>query len=346
MPTSESRANSAGHATKTSVFFVGETANCILRAAQAANIVLPESSIRTLPLQAPLKTQVMDALLHVYQAFPNIQLPNPVHIVVGGHARCKANDHYVSQSCSATLASGSFYRLRRGIYVASPALSFILSAPYARSKAELIQNGFGLCGTYFVRTAQHHTAYGVAPLISARALREGIAANHSVVGAVLAKKAAKFVADGSASPKETQLALVLGLPMNQGGAGLGLPCMNYAVEASRQARLVSGRQFFKCDLCWPDVKVDVEYQSRMVHEGEASRISDSRRANALESMGWTVISVTNNELANITAIDVIGRTIRAYLGKDPRIRVKNYYQRRLTLWSQLGLPVDSWASYV
>ena len=40
----------------------------------------------------------------------------------------------------------------------------------------------------------------------------------------------------------------------------------------------------------------MEYQSREMHEGEESRIRDSRRTNALMAMGWTVVGVTNNEL--------------------------------------------------
>lgn len=65
--------------------------------------------------------------------------------------------------------------------------------------------------------------------------------------------------------------------------------MNYEVRASRAAEALTGKKSFRMDLCWPERKLDVEYQSREWHEGEASRVSDSRRANALMSMGWTVV---------------------------------------------------------
>ena len=81
--------------------------------------------------------------------------------------------------------------------------------------------------------------------------------------------------------------------------------MNYEVKANPAARALTGKSCFRCDLCWPEAKLDVEYQSRESHSGEKKRIEDSRRANALASMGWTVVSVTNDELDSLAATDAI-----------------------------------------
>lgn len=115
--------------------------------------------------------------------------------------------------------------------------------------------------------------------------------------------------------------------------------MNYEVKAIAGARTTSGRSSFRCDLCWPDAKLDVEYQSREMHEGEESRIRDSRRTNALMAMGWTVVGVTNNELDSLAATDAIADTIRRLLGKRVQVRVSDYHARKLRLRRQLGLPV-------
>ena len=91
----------------------------------------------------------------------------------------------------------------------------------------------------------------------------------------------------------------------------------------------------------------MEYQSREYHEGEKMRISDSRRTNALASMGWTVVGVTNDELDSMTATDTIAQTIRRHLGKSPLPRVDHYPARKLKLRRQLGLPVsydDLWCA--
>ncbi|GKG85370.1 hypothetical protein CE91St35_07520 [Eggerthella lenta] len=115
--------------------------------------------------------------------------------------------------------------------------------------------------------------------------------------------------------------------------------MNYEVKANPAARALTGKSCFRCDLCWPEAKLDVEYQSRESHSGEKKRIEDSRRANALASMGWTVVSVTNDELDSLAATDAIADRIRKHLGKRSQVREANYHSRKLKLRRQLGLPV-------
>ncbi|MDU5069348.1 MULTISPECIES: DUF559 domain-containing protein [Eggerthella] len=172
-----------------------------------------------------------------------------------------------------------------------------------------------------------------------RSLRSFVSLNPSIAGARIVARVLPYLADGSASPRETKQALVLGLPTSYGGYGLGIPRMNYEVKAIAGARTTSGRSSFRCDLCWPDAKLDVEYQSREMHEGEESRIRDSRRTNALMAMGWTVVGVTNDELDSLAATDAIADTIRRLLGKRMQVRVSDYHARKLRLRRQLGLPV-------
>ena len=74
------------------------------------------------------------------------------------------------------------------------------------------------------------------------------------------------------------------------------PQLNYKVALNDEARAAARRSFVRCDLCWPESKLDVEYQSRFAHEGEGARVRDSRRSNALASMGWKTIGVTGEEL--------------------------------------------------
>ncbi len=115
--------------------------------------------------------------------------------------------------------------------------------------------------------------------------------------------------------------------------------MNYEVSANSAARAISGRRSFRCDLCWPEAKLDVEYQSREHHEGEVSRLRDSRRANALVAMGWIVIGVTNDELDSMLATDTIAASIRKRLGKRLQMSFPDHHARKLRLRRELGLPV-------
>ena len=124
-----------------------------------------------------------------------------------------------------------------------------------------------------------------------------------------------------------------------------MPRMNYEVAATREASLIAQRASFRCDLCWPEARLDVEYQSREIHGNESSRIGDSRRANALAAMGWKVVGVTNEELDSVVAFGVIAQVIEKALGKGGRPAVGGWHDDMLGLRLQLGLPIDSWSAH-
>lgn len=116
--------------------------------------------------------------------------------------------------------------------------------------------------------------------------------------------------------------------------------MNYRVEASREARIISGRSHFRCDLCWPDQKVDVEYQSDEMHEGRRMRIRDSRRTNALIAMGWNVICITNSEAQNLSTLEQIAERIRKLIRKRSHPSTRELNIKRLLLHRNLGIIDD------
>ena len=192
---------------------------------------------------------------------------------------------------------------------------------------------------YQTRRTGVSVGYDVEPLTSVRALRDYVACNSSLGGAQKVARILPFLVDGSASSRETKFALVLGFSPFRGGYGMGFPRMNYEVIASPAARAISGKKSFRCDLCWPEARLDVEYQSKENHEGELSRIRDSRRANALAAMGWTVLGVTNDELNSLAATDAVAEAIRRHLGKRLRTNVSDWHARKLRLRRRLGLPV-------
>ncbi|HJF63364.1 MAG TPA: endonuclease domain-containing protein [Gordonibacter urolithinfaciens] len=261
-------------------------------------------------------------------AHHGIRIDQPVHVLVGTAAHRRLAPDFREHVCAAPLAGREFYRLAEGVFSAGAALALAL--------LELV---YETCGTYQTRRTGVGSAYDVPPLACVDDLRTFVARNPSLVGAGKLGRVLRYTADRSASARETKQALVLGLPLRQGGEGLGIPRMNFVVRASPAARAISGRSSFRCDLCWPEAKLDVEYQSRFAHEGEASRLRDSRRTNALMAMGWTVVGVTNDELDSLAATETIARTIRRHLGKRSQFRIDDLHARKLELRRQLGLGV-------
>lgn len=313
-----------------------------MRMANPRDLAPAIGAARALPDRPPRKRQIEDAIRRAESAYPGLSIERPANVLVGSSSRGSSSTACKQHVCSPHLKGASFYRLGSGAYISTSALAFVHEALWGDDTIALLELGYELCGTYQSQRTGVAARYQVEPLASLRTLRAYVSMNPSVKGAKKAKHAIRYLAEGSASPRETKQTLVLGLPMMYGGYGLGIPRMNYEVRANAAARAISGKSSFRCDLCWPEYKLDVEYQSRECHEGEVSRISDSRRTNALMAMGWTVVGITNDELDSFAATEAIAQTIRRHLKKRSEVYITDYHARKLKLRRQLGLPVERW----
>lgn len=206
------------------------------------------------------------------------------------------------------------------------------------TEIELLTLAFEICGTYQAQLIPCIASYNTTPLTSVQEISRCLTNNPSVHGAKLSRKILPYIRDNSASPRETATALLLGLPRKYGGYGLGVPHMNYSIECTPKATAICNKRALRCDLFWPQANVALEYQSRQFHAADADRIHDSRRANALRSMGITVLEITNEELATPSNTDVIADTIAKALGKRFKYKIANWEKSKLMLRTRLGLP--------
>lgn len=321
------------------VCFGYRTAFQILRAVDAEKLGWTNGGTRGIPARAPSVADLEGIVSRIESHHPGLSIERPAHILLGTASRCRATSRRVPHVCTREVRGRSIRRLSDAVGVCGAPFAYVQTALLAKDEIDLLELGYEVCGTYRTKRTSSTSSYQTEPLASVRALRDFAARNPSLGGAQSVARAIPYLADGSASPRETKQALVLGLPHARGGYGLGIPRMNFKVEASRAARAITGKSFFRCDLCWPEAKLDVEYQSRWAHEGEAKRLEDSRRTNALAAMGWKVVCITNDELDSLAATDTIANTIRRHVGKRAQVRVSGYHARKLRLRRQLGLPV-------
>ena len=261
-----------------------------------------------------------------------------VHVLVGKRAGCRVNKRLVSHLCTGTLPRQPFVRIAEDLYAAVPNLALCQKAALEKDAVALLLLLWEACGTYQTSATGFAERYQMTPATTFRSLALFVASNTTVRGARKIARLLRYVSAYAASPREAQLALLLGLPLLYGGYNLGIPQMNWRVEAKGEARSIARRGHFRCDLCWPEARIDVEYQSREMHGGEEKRVNDSRRVNALTEMGWTVVGVTGDELASITATDAIADALRKRLGKRACRVDEALLARRIQLRSRLGLP--------
>lgn len=261
----------------------------------------------------------------------------PVHMMVGEENERVLKDELACSLHCGALPHGSFYHVQDAICVASPELMFVQAGRYM-SLPELVKLGDELCGVY--SPARHlggeHVERDI-PLTDISSLRSFISQANRVCGVKMARRALQHLMEGSASAMETELVMLLCMPKRHGGFGLPSPRMNYRIDFDKSAAQIAGASYAKADLCWPEAKLDVEYDSDQWHSSIESVSHDKARANALSRMGYKVIFVTNKQLSSTCAFESIVELI----AKNIRWRLRTPTAEELEKRAQLRHALDS-----
>lgn len=257
-------------------------------------------------------------------------LKRPLHVLVSNDAARRSSREAVSHVQGGALPPGSVLDSCNGFCVCSPELTFVQMATVF-SLARLIELGFELCGTY---DAADGDVRECMPLASVDKLASYVASLGRVHGKRKAARALRYVADGSASPRETTLTMLLCLPYALGGYGIEMPLLNRRIDLTRRARRIAGRNYLVCDLFWPDAMLDVEYDGGQ-HADPEHMSKDSMRRDALLSMGITVVTVTKWQLDDGGSFNGIAHMVAQRLGKQLRYKDPEFTRASLALRSEL-----------
>jgi len=188
---------------------------------------------------------------------------------------------------------------------------------------------------FTAKAADKDTAFNVEPLTRKKRLEAFVSQMTGKHGRKRAARALRYIADGSASPMETILAILLVLPNNLGGYGFPLPEMNRKIESKPTTSGYLGKQFYKCDLFWKGSAVAAEYDSDLYHSGFEKISDDSIRKIDLSLSGINVVTVTNKQIHSIEEFDKVARTIASKMGRRIQIRNSEFAAERHKLRSFL-----------
>ena len=272
------------------------------------------------------------------QAFPHEpnlagleSLGRPRHVVVA-HANDRARAvEPVCHVWTGAFPSGSFVKIREGVYLSSPGRSFAEMAEEL-SPVELIRYGYVLCSGYAYDESEAGFRERV-PLASVQTLERFVGKAAKRNGAKKARRALRFIAARSASPMETNLAMMLCMPRMLGGYGLDLPELNARIEA--RAKGLVERDHFSCDLYWREQRVAVEYDSGLHHSGAEAEARDSARRSALQSNGISVVSITPEQFFDARKVDEAARAVAKLTGKRLPPNDASWMMRRYKLRKEL-----------
>ena len=260
----------------------------------------------------------------------------PLHVLTSG--RFSRNDRGVLfHEHTGVFPKDAFVRLTPSIFVASPQLTFLQVARGAAfGQAFLL--GSVMCGSYALCEARESGTVERPRLVEARQLLNFARANGALPGSRGAQQVAKYLIDGSASPRETAALATLALPMRHGGKGLSGALLNYRIDIPKRYAWPGKRNYFKADLCWPQEKVIVEYDSDAEHLRKQSIYRDAEKRNTLIDMGYTPICLTSMQLDSPSDLAAAAEVIRRALGRRRQPRPDGYDRRVIELRKGLGLP--------
>lgn len=262
-----------------------------------------------------------------------------LEVLVSDASRRRNSARVQSTLRSGPLPYGSIAHVRENVYCVTPAHA-ALQYSRGRPLGEVFMLLMELLGTYSMpEDCTLHIAWGgfwpydldgkaveqarykCDPAVTLKELRGLCKVATGNVSATF-RRAVQLAAEGSASPGESVMFGMLGVPMRYGGFNLcGLPggmrLNSRVVFDGNAVRMSSGMPYAICDAAVPAARVDLEYNG-LGHEKEAARIHDGNRNNGLKGMGYTVMVINRDQMRDVVALEAIARAV--YKGAGKRMR--------------------------
>lgn len=220
----------------------------------------------------------------------------PLHITVPDRNFRVRGRSVVSHVLSTPLPEGSVYGLAPGILLASPRLC-LRQVCSGESLPKAVAAVMEVCGCYALSAGAPQGFHRRPPLDSLDHLRAYFGGQHDY-GSRRVRQALEFAAEGSRSPMETAVLLFFTLPVELGGCGLPMPRVNVRLEIAPDLQSAIGKPYLVVDLCWPEQRIILEYDSYTWHLRAREFDGTQSRNEGLRDEGWMVRTVTAGILAD------------------------------------------------
>lgn len=235
----------------------------------------------------------------------------PVDVLILDDRQRRRSSGVICHLWQTKIPKDAFVRVR-GVYISSPEFTFLQMASKLPLE-QLIALGCELCGQYVLlpENVTHPSSIDempkrLYPLTNTDRIAALIATVGKAKGKDKAIRALKYVVEGSRSPMETMVYMLLCLPVMLGGYGLPKPELNATIPLDDEAKVIARRRHCEGDLCWPDDCLDIEYHGE-VHVGAVQMKSDVGRELGIEHMGWRVITITSPQVFDPEQFDVVAK---------------------------------------
>lgn len=279
----------------------------------------------------------------------------PLHRLVFTRAQSGSRSLFKSHLLTQEPPPGSFRQTEHGFDVTSPEFT-LLSLATQVSRNQLLMACYEMCSSFAVFTPCERTQQQLdeaislkfippdcgwkrivdtkgndtnlwkrAPFLSAADIAAFAKQAAGLRGVKQLRWAAERMAGQTASPFEVQTSMLVSLPRDEGGLGIGIT-NNARIPLSEAAR-----SLYDKTCCYADILIEsvtdsmgviLECQGRSAHDSEAASLSDAERTTALTSMGYDVIQITYGQIKDKRSFGNLAELIhkKAGLPYTPKIK--------------------------
>ena len=245
----------------------------------------------------------------------------PLDAVIGdraGHHNCQMIADHIWRG---PLQAAHLLNVGSGIMICRPQVVFAQLAA-SLDEVDLALIACELAGTYgLVPWADEPLATRVSPLLDVAGFR-GYASSAKALGvrgSSRALNALELAVDGSNSPRETAVAVILLLTRPYGGYDLPGFVMNQPIELPQELAEFVGAGALRPDFYWPTARLIVEYDSDAYHLNSRQKARDEARRLAFQAAGYELLTLNNEMLTDSDKLDTFMAEVARRLGVRRRM---------------------------
>ena len=264
----------------------------------------------------------------------------PIHLLTACRQDRRKHPAIHAHLLSRKLPPCALCAIDEGVWVVSAEFAYLQACLPGRDLPN-IELAHELSGTYALNNAALPCRFHCQPVTSTDRLGEFLQNMACYRGIPAVKRALVCGADGLASPRESELFLLLTLDIEAGGYGLPSPEVNGVVSvAGTPADVLTRASHYEVDLVWLAKKVVVEYDGFDDHESTPEKVAaDKERRSVLAAMGYTVIVVTKRDFASEASLRTKVAQIAMALGVELPAPTEEQVEARRALLRWLGNPM-------